>query len=226
MQQMGSTNNPMVSLRHVHRWRMALSGVVILVAGITLGVAGTLLFMPTERREPPEVDVAVAGMVMRFQGELKLTPEQVEKIRTVLHQRMKKLEELRQEARPKIEEQLQGIKEEINKVLTEEQRQGWQKITERLDREFHRGFRQRGGPGRGEGGPPGGGRGDWRGGPPGPDGGRERLGFDPNGPRPQGFGRPEPNDVRWQRRSQSDRDAAGSETRASQGMSSRDPNNH
>jgi hypothetical protein len=221
MMEQPSPQNPTAALRRLHRWRMALFGLIILAAGITLGVAATLLLVrPTDRRPPIDLNAAVAGMVMRFQDELNLSPEQVESIRTILHTRMENLEKLRTEARPKIEEQLTAMKLEIDQVLTDDQRQGWQRLTERLDREFHRGMRPgRGGrPGPGGEGPRGGGRGDWPG-RPGPDSGYRGRGFDPNGApppwdamsgrgdpnsparwRPSRFDRPGPNDGAWQDR--------------------------
>jgi hypothetical protein len=183
MQQMGSINNPKVALRHVHPWRMAVSGLVILVAGIGLGVAGTLIFAPPVRPiEPsPDLDMAVAGMVRWARVELGLSEDQVQKIEATFRGCMKKLEELRQEARPKITEQIQAMNKDIAKVLTEDQRQDWQRMTERLERDLQRGFRDRGPGGRGG---PRGGRGF------GPEGGR-RGGMgpgDPNAPRPWGAG--------------------------------------
>lgn len=85
MQQMGPMNNPKVPLRHVHRWRMALSGVVILAAGITIGIAGTMVFVrPAERRPPMDPNKAVGDMILRFRYQLKLTQEQEDKISAIL----------------------------------------------------------------------------------------------------------------------------------------------
>ncbi len=223
---MAPANNPIVSLRRQHRWRMALSGFVILAAGIGLGVAGTLMFAPPVRPiEPsPNVDMAVAGMVRWVREELGLSEEQVGKIEKTFRQCLKKLEELRQEARPKIEEQIQAMKQDIDKVLTEEQRQGWQRIAEHFDRDLQRGFRDRG-PGRGG---MRGGRGDWPGGP-GPEGDRGRRGGmgpgDPNGPPPWGgMGPGDPNGSRGDRPPWFDRPRGPNDPGRSQWRDRRDPN--
>jgi hypothetical protein len=182
--------HPTVALRRLHRWRMALSGLAILIAGITIGAAGAVLVIrPIDHQPPPDVDAAVAGMIGRFQDVLNLSLEQVGKIRAILRQRMENLEKIRTEARPKIEEQLQAMKREIDEVLTEEQRDNWERITGRLDMEFRRGMR--------------------RGGPGGPgDGFRDGRRRPPRGDRPNGdandvhrsgqrrFGRGDPNDPR------------------------------
>ncbi len=157
-------DNPMVLLRGLHRWRMAFFGLVILLAGITLGAAGTLLLVrPAERQPPVDLEMATNVMLGRFRAELGLTREQADQIQQILRSRMQKLREIRLQARPQIEEQLGAVKEEIGAVLTAEQRERWQGIMLRLEREFRRGMRRGpGGPGPGfrggrdRSGPPGG----------------------------------------------------------------------
>lgn len=158
-------DNPMVLLRGLHRWRMAFFGLVILLAGMTLGAAGTLLLIrPAERQPPMDLEMATNAMLGRFRAELGLTREQTKQIQQILQTRMQRLHEIRLQARPQIEEQLGAVKEEIGTVLTAEQRSRWQEIVTRLEREFHRGMR------RGPGGPG-----------PGFRGGRDRPGL-PGGP--------------------------------------------
>lgn len=189
--------NPTVALRRLHRWRMALSGLAILIAGITIGAAGAVVVIrPVERRPPPDVDRAVAMMIGRFQDELDLSSEQVDNIRSILRRHMENLEKIRLEARPLIEAELQTMKTEIDAVLTAEQRNEWQRVTERLDHEFRRGMRRGGGDRRGgrRGGPPG--RGDRPDGEPGEmrrPGSWRPDGFDPNGPRWMQERRGDPN---------------------------------
>lgn len=198
MEQLDANVNPTVALRRMHRWRMVLSGLAILVAGITLGVAGTLLVVKPGMPRPPDVDNAVVMTMMRFRDELNLSAEQVEKIETILREHFQQLEALRREARPKIEQLLGEMKTQISAVLSEQQRADWQKLTDRLEREFHRGMRRGpggpGGPGRpGEG--PRGGRGDWPRRPERFGPGEEGRPWGP-GPRPEGA---DPNDRPWMR---------------------------
>jgi len=109
MKEPDSNANLTASLRRTHRWRMAVSGLVILAAGITLGVAGTLLVVrPTETRPPMPIDRAVRFMLGRFRDELNLTPDQSEQIRVILRGHFAELESLRREARPKISKVFPG----------------------------------------------------------------------------------------------------------------------
>jgi hypothetical protein len=98
----------------------------------------------------------------RLRDDLGITAEQEEGIRAILKTRMGNLEELRQKARPQIEEQLKAMNEEVGAVLTEEQRTRWQEMIGQMEQEFQRGMRR--GPGM-PGGPPAGFR-----------GGRDRFG--------------------------------------------------
>lgn len=197
MKEPDSNANLTVSLRRTHRWRMAVSGLVILVAGITLGAAGTMLVVkPTERRPPLNPRMAAEFTSRRMQDELELTPEQASQIDAILREHFEKLEKLREAARPKINEVFEAMKTAIDAVLTEQQRIDWEKATSRLEREFHRGMgRGRGGP-RGPGGPggPGDGFRDGRGRfpGPGPDGGPGPD--DDRGPRDRRRGRFRPGD--------------------------------
>ncbi len=199
MDHLDSHVNPTRALRRMHRFRIAISGFVILAAGMTLGVAATLLVVKPNEPRPPDIDDAVVMTLMRFRGELNLTDEQVGQIETILRDHFQQLESLRAEARPKIERLLQEMKTEISALLTEQQRVDWQRLTDRLEMEFRRGMRRGpGGPGRPGDGPRGGGRGDWP---------RRPERFEPDGegrvwgPRPEGT---DPNDGRRMRRFRTD----------------------
>lgn len=202
MEQLDPSANPTAALRRMHRFRMAISGLVILVAGMTLGIAGTLLVVKPNEPRPPDIDNAVVMMLTRFRGELNLTDEQVEQIEIILRDHFQRLEALRAEARPKIERVLQDMKNQISAILTEQQRADWQRLTDRLDMEFRRGMRRGpggpGGPGRPGDGPRGGGRGDW---PRRPDRFEPNGGDRPWGPRPEGA---DPNEGRRMRRPRPD----------------------
>jgi hypothetical protein len=196
MEELDANANLTASLRRQHRWRMALSGLVILAAGVTLGIAGTLLVVgPPNRRPPLDWRMAAELTSKRMQDELDLTPEQVERIDAILREQFETLEALREAARPKISEVFEAMKTGIDAVLTEQQRRDWEKATARLEQEFRRGMRRRGGS-RGPGGPGGpgdgfrDGRGQFPG--PGPDGGPGPE--DDRGPRDRRRGRFRPGD--------------------------------
>lgn len=209
MNQPDPSEHPTAALRRTHRWRMALSGLMILVAGITLGAAGTVMIVrPNHRRltPPSPPDMATAREIGIMQRMLDLSRDQVEQIGSILREHFEALEAIRVEARPRIDAELEDMKKKVSAVLTPDQRERWQGITESLDQAVHRGFGRRGGGSR-RGGGPGDGRGTFRGGPdrsgfgsgPRPDSNEPRWGgrgfnpFDPNGPRRSLDGRRDPN---------------------------------
>lgn len=211
MKHADSNENPTVLLRRMHRWRMAFFGLAILLAGVTIGAAGAILVVrPTGGPRLLPIEMMVRGLLTKFREELRITDEQAEQIRAVLEARMKNLQKLREEARPKIEEQLKAMKAEVNEVLTEEQQKRWQEMLKHVEREFHRGMRRGpgmpGGPG-GPGGPPDGFRGGrdrsrrpgWPGEPRGERGprGRDRndVPLAPPPGEPNGPEQPAPDDL-------------------------------
>jgi Spy/CpxP family protein refolding chaperone len=136
----------MESMRKAHGWRMAFFGLVILLAGIAIGAASALILQRPRPIGPftgPEF--VSEAMIRGLRRQLQLSPEQMEKVESILQKHMQKLHEIRMNARPQIAEQLRLMNEEISSVLTEQQRQIWQERLYRLQRQF----RQRG-PRRGD----------------------------------------------------------------------------
>ena len=140
MNQTQQIENPTVLIQRAHRWRMAFFGLVILLAGIVIGVAATILatgYAPPE--PPPGPEFAADRMVGRLQRDLRLTPDQIDRIRTILERHVQKLQEIRMDARPKIAAELQLMNDEISSVLRHDQRRLWQQHLGRLQDELTRG---------------------------------------------------------------------------------------
>ena len=162
-------------MRKMHRWRMAFFGLIILVAGLVIGSASTLILVrprPIGWTRGPEF--ISEKMVHDLQRHLQLSDEQAEKVESILQKHMRKLNEIRMNARTQIVEQLRLMNEEISAVLTEQQKQIWQDSLQQLQRQLQPHGRRWG---NGVEGPPHG-RGRGKFGPPPPRNG-------PPGPRPQ-----------------------------------------
>ena len=183
MSQNQTTNNPAVShINKAHYWRVAFFGLIILVAGVVIGGSSMLIFAPEKLTRPPGAPEFASGrMVGQLQRELRLSPQQAEKIEPVLKEHMETLNNIRFDARERIDEALEQMNKQISSILTERQKRMWESRLHRLQSPL-----RGGGPGWGEG--PGGGRfrrgeqdrfrrGPGPGGPgPGPFGPRRRLG--------------------------------------------------
>ena len=140
MNQTQQIENPTLLIQKVHRWRMAFFGLVILLAGIVIGVAATFLmtdYVPAQ--PPPAPEFAAERMIERLRNQLRLSPDQVGRIVPIIQRRMQILQDIRASARPKIAEQLRLMNEEISTILREDQRRLWQKHLQRLQIELDRG---------------------------------------------------------------------------------------
>lgn len=165
------------TIRKLHRWRMAFFGVVILLAGIVIGGASMMILLPHKLMAPPPgPEFNSLRMLPSLRRDLGLTTEQSKRIAPILDKHMKKLDDIRIEARDEIAQTLKQMNEDISKVLTDRQERIWKRSLERLQRDLRPG---RGGPGR---------RGEGPGGPRLRRGRQEGRGSGPYGPgrRPAG----------------------------------------
>lgn len=141
-------------MRRLHRQRMALFGLVILLAGSIIGAASITILAPNRLTRPPQPAEKATGMMIgRLHRELGLSPEQDEKIGPILQKHLQKLDDIRADARTEITEQLQQMDEGVSAVLTEEQKQIWQRWLQRLQRQLRPSGRGPGEGGRHRGGP-------------------------------------------------------------------------
>jgi uncharacterized membrane protein len=139
--QRDSSENPMILLRKVRRWRMAFFGLVILLAGMLTGAAVTLVTVGhTDRQGPPPPEVAVMRMLDQIGPRLRLSPEQRRQIAPILRKHVAKLQEIREEGRTQIVEELKQIHDEVSVVLTADQERAWEGLLEGLPGQFGRGY--------------------------------------------------------------------------------------
>jgi hypothetical protein len=118
-------------------WRWILLGIVIFVCGVAVGAGGTVIIgrnalrtrMFNVARNPERAPHLIAGRIRR---ELRLSPEQTEQVETIVAQRLQAIRELREQNRPLIAEQLNRLKEEVGKVLNENQEREWRRRFEEI----------------------------------------------------------------------------------------------
>ena len=124
-------------LKQMHRWRMAFFGLVILLAGIVIGVSS--MFMVSHRRQPPPLpplDEATNRVLIKERDRLGLSPKQVKQFGPILKKHMDKLDEIRTTAREQITERLQLMNEEVSSVLDERQKRLWERDIQDLGRDL------------------------------------------------------------------------------------------
>jgi hypothetical protein len=168
-----------VHVRIAGGWKTTALGIVILLAGAAIG-AGVMAIVlrPWEAPPPPGIAFVNERTMEQLRRELELRPEQVDDIRAIFDNNLKALNAIREEARPKIAEQMDKFYAEVMGALDAEQQVLWRDRIYRLRNNLMEGP---GGPGPGG---PGGRRGPgphW--GPPEGVQGGPRRGM-PRGERP------------------------------------------
>jgi gas vesicle protein len=144
-------DNPKIEhIRKNYYWRNAFFGLVILIAGIVIGGA-SMSILTTHRLTRPMRgrEFNSLQVLPPLRRNLGLSKEQSEKIKPIIDENMKKLQELRENARSEIENTLRQMNEEISKILNDRQRRIWQRELGRLQRDVRPGGSRRDGMGAG-----------------------------------------------------------------------------
>ena len=148
---MNTEQNNNINLEHIRKiyyWRTAFFGLIILIAGIVIGGASTSIYMTRRITRPaggPEFDSL--QVIPPLRRNLDLSEDQSDKIKPIIDGSMKKLRDIRENARTEIESTLQQMNKEISSILNESQRQRWQRELNRLQRELRPGGQRRDGTG-------------------------------------------------------------------------------
>lgn len=126
-------------------WRRLLLGAIILLCGVAIGAGGATIIAPKRLfRGLVQGGQAPGALTKGMTGALKLSPEQAKQVESIIAQRARAMEEIRNESRPRVHEQLELMKQEVAAVLTDEQAQAWRERCERLERLQPRSGRRRG----------------------------------------------------------------------------------
>ena len=131
--------------------RPILFSLLILISGIIIGAGVTLITTVnsgTPQTLPPAPEHMSRRMVNRIARELHLSPEQREHVDPIVQKHMEAMDEIRNQARPKISQELKEMNEEILSILDERQKQIWQDKVKQMQDHFTR-MRQRRRPGNG-----------------------------------------------------------------------------
>lgn len=124
---------PLPATKPRRRWLTLLFAGLIFCAGFLSG-AGFVTIVAVHRLQyaihhPEEAPSRVATMLQRRLG---LNDDQKSKVETIVAKRQVELMAIRQEFQPKVVEQLDKIRSEIGEVLTESQRERWEKMFDDL----------------------------------------------------------------------------------------------
>ena len=120
----------------------ALLIVGALIAGVVLGIAGDRAWMHWHRPpHPPRLE----RLVEHLDSELHFTPQQKDAVTQIVARHRARIEAIAANTRPQMRQEIEATNAEIEKVLTPEQRQKFQTLSQHM-RQRHRGMRPAGPP--------------------------------------------------------------------------------
>ena len=114
--------------RKPRRWLMVLLGILILISGMVIGAGMTVIVgrrMVRQFMDHPER--LYTRTTNRLRKSLDLSDEQTDEVREIVEERLGALIEIHREVRPKVEEQLRLFRDEVTKILDEDQLDSWNK---------------------------------------------------------------------------------------------------
>jgi Spy/CpxP family protein refolding chaperone len=128
----------------VNAWKHILAVLVIFAAGVVTGGLTVTLRQPQQKgskTSPARIKQPVTmpregqlrELSRRMQSELELTPEQWERIETIIRESQERMKKLRDEVGRKITEEFREMRQKIRGELTPEQRKKFVEIMKQHD---------------------------------------------------------------------------------------------
>jgi hypothetical protein len=108
------------------KWKSVLLGLVILCSGIIIGAGLTGVFIHTIAQNAirhPEIIPEHAAERMR--KKLSLTEDQTRTVKRIMIGHQKNIQEIRREFQPRIDAELDGVRDEVSAVLGPEKAAKW-----------------------------------------------------------------------------------------------------
>ena len=116
-------------------WLNTLFALIILICGILIGSGGTIYFVSSriiEGIHNPEVFPKRA--VERMSARLNLNQEQADNILSIFEQRKEQFELYLADIQPRMKEEIDALKKEVEAILTPEQAVVWEKRMHKIRR--------------------------------------------------------------------------------------------
>ena len=130
-----STNTAMRPRRR--RWVSILLSLGLLISGMVIGSGATLIVVHRvvqhRMRHPEELP---GRAVARLRRPLNLSDEQATQIRSIVRQRLTKLQSMRHQWQPQLEAELDGLEKDVAAVLKPDQVEKWYRIAHERRRQW------------------------------------------------------------------------------------------
>jgi len=97
-----------------------------LLSGIVIGAAGGFFIDKMRRDKFMQHPERMPQLITeRLKSELNLSPEQVQQVEKILTNRLKVLREIQEESRPRLDKELDLLRDEVVQLLDENQSKEW-----------------------------------------------------------------------------------------------------
>ncbi len=124
-------------LRRRRPWRSLLLGLIILFCGMLIGAGITVIILQKvvlyAIHHPEEIP---NRLTERLRNKLGLTDEQTKNVKAILIERQKAFMALRRATRPKMERELEQLREDVAAILDKNQARKWRKRFDTLRRQW------------------------------------------------------------------------------------------
>ena len=118
---------------HSHSVKLILSAIVILLAGMVIGSASTVIILKaTKINEPKPPELGPGQMAKHIKKSLDLSQEQSLEIVPIIEKHLQILWHIRMGARPVITMQLNEMRDEIEPLLDKDQQKLWGRNIKKL----------------------------------------------------------------------------------------------
>jgi len=118
---------------HSHSVKLVLCAMVILLAGMVIGSAATVIIVKATRiNRPKPPERSPEQMAKHIKKSLNLTQDQSSEIVPIIEKHLQVLWHIRMGARPVITDQLNEMRNEIEPLLDEKQQKLWERDVKKL----------------------------------------------------------------------------------------------
>lgn len=119
------------------RIRLALFGGALLLCGMVLGGAGTLLYVERAVSQGLRQPDRLPGLIaQRLRRPLRLDSAQQQEIQAILEARQANLMAIRREFHPRVQAELDQVRAEVAEVLDPGQAERWERLFARMRERF------------------------------------------------------------------------------------------
>ena len=131
----------------MNAWKPILAALVIFAAGVVTGGLTVTLRLPQRQTHPNATakktaalprDAQLRELSRRMEKELALTPDQRQRVETIIHDSQERMKAVWDQVGPKVREEFREMRQKIRGELTDPQRKKFEQIMKQHDEHARR----------------------------------------------------------------------------------------